>query len=92
MAEKQEYPAETTHPETGERMVLDTSQGVDAMKHRLERNIGIAQGGAEALAKVREKETDEGRIYVNPITGYRARLKPGAARSSSTPGAPAQTK
>jgi hypothetical protein len=71
-------PDEVTHPETGARMVRDTSQGSDVMRHRLERNIGIQQGGAEVLSKVREKESEEGYIYVDPVTGYRARLKVGA--------------
>ena len=68
-------PNEVTHPHTGARMVLDSSQGAEAMRHRLERNIGIAQGGAEVLSKVREKEREHGRIYVDPVTGYRARLR-----------------
>lgn len=68
-------PNEITHPDTGARMVLDTSQGSEVMRHRLERNIGIAQGGAEVLAKVRDKEQDEGYIYVDPLTGYKARLR-----------------
>lgn len=92
MSTEAQFPAETTHPDTGARMVLDTSQGLEASKHRLERNIGIQQGGAEALAKIREKEQTEGRIYVDPITGYRARLNPrqgkpaaaGAASSASS--------
>jgi hypothetical protein len=80
MTTESQFPNETTHPETGARMVLDTSQGVDAARHRLERNIGIQSGGAEALAKIREKEQNEGRIYVDPVTGYRARLNPGGAK------------
>ena len=68
-------PNEITHPETGARMVLDTSQGSNVMEHRLTRNVGIAQGGQEALAKIREKEQEEGYIYVDPQTGYKSRVR-----------------
>lgn len=78
-----DFPQELTHPETGERMVLDTSQGSDVTQHRLERNIGIAAGGQEVLAKIRAKEQTAGRIYVNPLTGYRARLLPDGGQAAT---------
>ena len=68
-------PAELTHSVTGARMVLDTSQGSHVMRTRLERNVGIAEGGRQVLDKVREKEQEFGHIYVDPTTGYRARMK-----------------
>lgn len=69
-------PDEITHPETGARMVRDRSQGSDAMRPRLERNIANLQSGAEVLTKIREKEDAEGFIYVDPVTQYRARVRP----------------
>lgn len=77
------FPAEITHPDTGERMVLDTSQGSETHLTRLTRDVGIVSGGEQALAKIRDKENAEGRIYVNPVTGYRSRLKPGAAAGAA---------
>ena len=93
MKTESSYPEQITHPDTGARMVLDQTQGSEAMRTRLERNIGIAQGGAEVLSKVREKERESGRIYVDPVTGYRARVKVDASGKvvSGDAGAPAES-
>ena len=77
MKEQNDIPREVTHPDTGAKMVLDETQGSRAMQHRLERNIGIAEGGRNVLAAVREKEAEYGYIYKDPVTGYQARIKPG---------------
>lgn len=75
MTEQNQPPAELKHPITGVRMVLDKAVGSEAMRHRLERNIGIPEGGRQVLERVREKEADRGHVYVDPLTGYRARLR-----------------
>lgn len=84
------YPETIEHPETGEFMVLDKTQGHAAMFDRLTKNVGNAEGGRQVLDKVAAKEAKLGRIYVNPMTGYQHRFKPddaaGAAGSAGAAG------
>lgn len=82
MENSNSYPDTIKHPETGELMVLDTTQGVQASEARLTKNIGNAEAGRHVLEQIRAKETEHGRIYRNPITGYQHRHKPGAAPTS----------
>lgn len=86
MPKDSQFPATTTHPDTGEMMVLDTTQGSEVLNARLTRDVGIAEGGRQALERIKEKEREYGRIYVNPVTGYRARLNPQATEFAAAGG------
>lgn len=91
MNASQNVPQEITHPETGARMVLDTTQGSRALETRLTENVGIAEGGRQVLDRIRRKEEEHGHLYVDPVTGYRHRHKADDQAASSASSERAQS-
>ena len=75
-------------PVSGATMVLDYTQHPDTLIDRHTRNAHSPDVAARYAARVREKVAEHGLLYVDPVSGYRARFKAadsdrGAARRTT---------
>jgi hypothetical protein len=86
MAEKKAGRTDVTDPVTGEPMVLDTDYSADRAADRVVRNTANPHGAQRVVDAIATKEREAGRLYVNPRTGYRMRVKDDAGSGEAGQG------